>query len=89
MRSGSYLHLRKSRDTPFFALSAYAFHTQVVDGHNGYTVMRLPAAKVEESLDSASTKTEGHVVAEQPVAKHHASVKYVLWELAHVIDGWT
>ena len=84
--SGTYsgvclLEVVDTRHERWLALSAYAFHTAVVDGQDGYTMLRLPDRHVHK-VHVVATETRDEKPAEQ------AAKEFVLWEVANASTGY-
>lgn len=67
-----------SRANTWFSLSAHAFHGQVYDGQDGYTILWVPEG-LKDTSDGHHGAESGEEKAFQPV-KHD----YVLWEFSKV-----
>lgn len=65
---------------PWFALSCQAFQIEVVDCHDGYTILGLPCREGTTGTQADVPQIEP---AKQPNQPDLPGACYILWEYAH------
>lgn len=78
--SAHYLKSEKVCGNPWFALSSHAFHTEAVNGQDGYTILRAPARETSENSLNTSGETQQDLVE---IRKQ----EYMQWEFSQASDG--
>lgn len=74
--SGHYKKNENVCSNPWFALSSHAFHTEVINGQDGYTILRAPAWEMGEQARCNSAEA----VAKDLVKT--SKEEYILWEFS-------
>lgn len=67
-----------SHGSSWFALNAHAFHGQIIDGQDGYTILWVPGGLRDTSTGSPVAQSGGE--EKQQMVKDG----YVLWEFSNV-----
>lgn len=76
---------RNTTRQSWFILSGSGSKVDPLDGHDGYTILRLPERKTSKLLDAEGARTEAE---EENGSRHFERQRdYVVWDHVGALDG--